>query len=251
MDCNEASLILDACVDGELELSRQLEVETHLAVCPACRKSAAKVKNDRESLRMNILVYEAPPELKMSIRAALRKETKPHITWTPRFRKPLLCAIALLVLSLVGGWLWTTASRDKDRELISQAISNHAHSLLVDHVLDVASSDQNTIRPWFTEKLNYSPPIADLSGTAYKLIGGRIDMLEKRPVAAIVYQYEDRLINVFVWPSTDHAIVFEDKSVQGFSVCGWHKAGLNYLIVSKLGSEEMENLEDQIRDRIQ
>jgi anti-sigma factor RsiW len=249
MVCHEANLLLDAYIDGELELNRQLEVEEHLALCAACKKSALIKKNQRDSVRANILVYKAPPELKRSIRAALRKESKREMPWIPRFRNTFLAAAAIIVISFLGAGIWMTISHGKDQELIAQAISNHVHSLLADHVLDVASSDRNTISPWFTRKLNYSPPITDLANAGYKLVGGRIDMLDKHPVAAIVYQHENQFINVFVWPTTRRSIAFEDKVIQGCTICGWHQGGLNYLIVSELDPDEMENFEDQLKDR--
>jgi anti-sigma factor RsiW len=249
MDCNQANLLLDAYTDGELELSRQLEVEEHLALCAGCKKAALTIKNQRDGVRANILVYKAPPKLKKSIQAALRKESKGEIAWIPRFRKTFFAAAAIIVLSFVGAGIWMKISQGKDQELIAQAISNHAHSLLADHVLDVASSDRNTISPWFTGKLNYSPPITDLANAGYKLVGGRIDMLDKHPVAAIVYQHENHFINVFVWPATSRSIAFEDKIIQGCTICGWHEGGLNYLIVSELDPEEMENFEEHLRDR--
>jgi len=116
-------------------------------------------------------------------------------------------------------------------------------------LLDVTSSDQHTVKPWVTGKLDYSPQIANLSEAGYELVGGRIDLLENRPVAAIVYQYQGHFINVFVWPAANHAINFDVQSHQGYSLCGWNKAGLNYLIISELNPADMEKFEDQLRDR--
>ena len=140
-------------------------------------------------------------------------------------------------------------SHDKDRELIAEAISDHSRSLLADHLLDVTSSDQHTVKPWVTGKLDYSPPVANLSEAGYPLVGGRIDLLENRPVAAIVYQHQGHFINVFVWPAANHTIDFDVQSHQGYSLCGWNKAGLNYLIISELRQADMEKFEDQLRAR--
>jgi anti-sigma factor RsiW len=81
------------------------------------------------------------------------------------------------------------------------------------------------------------------------LVGGRLDILENRQVAAIVYKHEDRFITVFVWPAANHAIDFDSQFFQGFNLCGWKKSGLNYLIVSELSRADMENFEDKLRDR--
>jgi anti-sigma factor RsiW len=142
-------------------------------------------------------------------------------------------------------------SHGKDRELIAQAIANHSRSLVVDHLLDVAASDQHVVKSWFTGRLDYSPPIADLAEAGYKLVGGRVDILENRPVAAIVYRYQDHFINEFVWPAARRAIDFDVQSHQGYRMCAWNKSGLNYLIVSDLSQEDTEKFEDHLRDRME
>jgi anti-sigma factor RsiW len=254
MDCDANKQLLHAYLDGELEFARRLEVESHLNDCQSCNRMAetilAETADDfRHLVRMNIPTYKAPPDLKASVRAALQKETQSEILWIRRFRRPLLYAAAVLVVSLISVFAWLGIYGDKDQGLVAQAISNHAHSLLLDHAVDVASSDQHTIRPWLAEKLDYSPPVADLADSGYKLIGGRIDMLEKRPIAAVVYQHEDHIINVFVWPAIHGAIDFEDQYHQGYLVCGWNKSGLNYIVVAALSREDMEKFEDELRER--
>ena len=76
MDCNETNWLLDAYVDSELELTRQLDVEAHLAACSRCKKAAGAAISFRYLVCMNMPVYKAPPELKATIRAALRKVPK-------------------------------------------------------------------------------------------------------------------------------------------------------------------------------
>jgi anti-sigma factor RsiW len=248
MDCNETNWLLDAYVDSELELTRQLDVEAHLAACSTCKKAAEAAINFRYLVRMNTPVYKAPPELKATIRAELRKVSKFEIKWISDLRRSLLYATAVLVVSLVFVWVWMATSHGKDQELIAQAISDHSRSLLADHLLDVTSSDQHTVKLWFTGKLDYSPPVADLAEAGYKLVGGRLDILENRPVAAIVYRHRDHFINEYVWPAASRAIDFDVQSHQGYSLCGWNKSELNYLIVSELSQAEMEKFEDQLRD---
>ena len=249
MDCNEIERLLDAYVDGELELTRQLDMEAHLAACLTCKKAAEAANNFRFSVRMNTRFYKAPPGLKTTIRAALRKESGSQLGWVSRFWRPLACTAGILVLGLSFAWAWIADAHHKDRELIAEAISDHTRSLLANHLLDITSSDQHTVKPWVTGKLDYTPPVADLADVGYKLLGGRIDLLENRPVAAIVYQYQGHFINVFVWPAASHAIDFDVQSRQGYSLCGWNKASLNYLIISELSPADMEKFEDQLRDR--
>ena len=155
MDCNETKWLLDAYVDGELEHTRQLDVETHLAGCPHVQRQSKQQLDFRHSVRMNMPVYKAPPELKATIRAALRKVSESEPEWISELRRPLLYAAAVLVVCLFCVWAWMASSHGKDRELVAQAISNHTHSLLADHLLDVTASDQHIVKSWFTGKLDF------------------------------------------------------------------------------------------------
>ena len=247
MNCDEATRLLDAYIDGELELSRHLDLEVHLAACPTCKNAAEAAINFGSWIRINMPVYNAPPKLKARIRAALRKESGPQVDWFTDFQRLLTMAAGIVILGLLFAWAWIAVSHGRDQELIAEAVSDHSRSLLDNHLLDVTSPDQHAVKPWLTEKLHYPPPIADLTQAGYKLVGGRIDLLANRPVAAIVYEHENHFINVFVRPVGDRAIDFDVQSHQGYSLCGWNKSGLNYLIVSELTGTDMEKFEDQFR----
>ena len=249
MDCHQAKRLLEAYLDGELELTGQLDLEAHLAGCTSCKKATETATKFHDALHMNMPVYKAPPELRAKVQAVLRKESKSETGWIPAIRRPLLCAAAVLLVCLLSVAAWMTTSRDKERALIAQAIWNHSHSLLVDHLLDVTGSDQHVVKDWFTGKLGYGPPIVNPSEARYKLAGGRLDMLENHQVAAIVYRHQDHVINEFVWPAANHIIDFDVQSHQGYSMCGWNKSGFNYLIVSDLSQADTEEFEDQIRER--
>jgi anti-sigma factor RsiW len=242
MDCNETRRLLDAYVDSELELTRQLDMEAHLAGCPTCKKVVEAAINFRFSIRANMPVYKAPPELQRKIRAVLRKESGSWLERVFQFWRHLAGTTGILVLGFSFTWASIAHSHDKDRELIAEAISDHSRSLLADHLLDVTSSDQRTLGPWITGKLDDTPPIADLSEAGYGLVGGRIDLLENRPVAAIDYRHQGHFVNVFVWPAANRAIDFDVQSHQEYRLCCWSKAGLNYLIISELSPADMENL---------
>jgi anti-sigma factor RsiW len=249
MDCHQAKRLLEAYLDGELELTGQLDLEAHLAGCTSCKKATETATKFHDALHMNMPVYKAPPELRAKVQAVLRKESKSETGWIPAIRRPLLCAAAVLLVCVLSVAAWMTTSRDKERALIAQAIWNHSHSLLVDHLLDVTGSDQHVVKDWFTGKLGYGPPIVNPSEARYKLAGGRLDMLENHQVAAIVYRHQDHVINEFVWPAANRIIDFDVQSHQGYTMCGWNKSGFNYLIVSDLSQADTEEFEDQIRER--
>jgi anti-sigma factor RsiW len=248
MNCDEVGRLLDAYLDGELDLTRQLNVETHLAGCFSCRDLAEDMTQFCSLVQMNTAVYKAPPQLKAKIQAVLRKEFESRVWWFSQFSLPLAYSAAVLVLSFGLTWTWRTLSHDNDQELIAEAIGDHARSLISLHLLDVTSSDQKTVRPWFVGKLDYSPPVVDLAQAGFTLIGGRIDMLDQRPVAAIVYQHGNYFINLFVWPVSARKIDLNVRSDRGYQFCGWNKAGLNYLCISEVSSLALEAFENQIRE---
>jgi anti-sigma factor (TIGR02949 family) len=250
MNCDEIRKFLDAYVDGELESTRQLDVETHLAGCPDCKKVAEQIANFSSFVRTDMKVYKAPPELRSKIRTSLRKESEPMFAWFFKYSRPLAYAAAGLVLGFALAWAWLTLSPSKDQDIVAEAISNHSRSLMVSHLVDCHSSDQQTVRPWFNGKLEYSPPVVDLEQAGYTLVGGRVDILEKRPVAAIVYQREKQIINLFVWPATGRKIDIDVRSERGYQFCGWNQAGLNYLCISAMSGDDLEKFEDQVREHL-
>ena len=168
--------------------------------------------------------------------------------WFSRVILPLAYAAAVLVVSFAVPWTWRTFSLAKDQALVAQAISNHVQSLIAPHLADVYSSDEHTVKAWFTGKLDYSPQVVDLAERGFPLIGGRIDMVDQRPVAAIVYQHGNHLINLFVWPVASRKIDLDVESDRGYRFCGWNKAGLNYLCISEGSAIALEEFEDEVRD---
>jgi anti-sigma factor RsiW len=250
MDCEEARESLDAYVDGELEPAHRLEIEKHLADCVLCRDAIERITKNNLAVRMNMPVYKAPPELKSKVRATLRKDDKPEFEWFTEHRRLLAYAAALVVVSCVLASTWFALSSNRDHALIAEAISNHYRSLMAAHPVECASSDQHKVRPWFDGKLDYSPPVPDLTQAGYNLVGGRVDILEQRPVAAIVYQHDKRVINLFVWPAKNRKLDLDTQSERGYQFCGWNNAGLNFFCISEISAADLETFEDEVRDKV-
>jgi anti-sigma factor RsiW len=246
MICDEVRRMLCAYVDKELEPTRQPDLEKHLAGCPSCQAAAEEIKNFSSLILINIPVYKAPGELKAKIQASLRRESRPNLEWFSRISLPLAFAAGLLFVSFAVPW--RTFSLAKDQALVAEAISNHLRSLIAAHLVDVYSSDGHTVEAWFTGKLDYSPQVVDLAERGFPLIGGRIDMVDQRPVAAIVYQHENHLINLFVWPVASRKIDLDVQSHGDYRFCGWNKAGLNYLCISEGSAIALEEFEDEVRE---
>jgi anti-sigma factor RsiW len=126
-------------------------------------------------------------------------------------------------------------------------VANHVRSLQVNHLMDVASTDQHTVKPWFAGKLDYSPPVIDLASSGYPLVGGRLDVLDHRNVAAIVYQRRKHFNNLFIWPAGQASLHQRVFNEDGYHALGWTRSGMNFLAVSELGEGELKDFVQMIQ----
>jgi len=125
--------------------------------------------------------------------------------------------------------------------LLNEAVSGHVRSLMAEHLMDVASSDQHTVKPWFDGKLDFAPDVKDFATNGFPLIGGRLDYLGGRAVAALIYRHNKHYINVFVWPSAGDRKP-ETTSLRGYSIINTTAHGLRYCFVSDLNAKELGEL---------
>jgi anti-sigma factor RsiW len=240
MNCKDIEEVIHGYLDGEIDLVRSLAIEEHLKNCPGC----ARLHRERQSLRTGIaggsLYLHAPKALERRVRSALRQasraEARPenrHGRWNwtwPRVLAPLATTALVLLIALPFVTLHSAENR-----LLEQVVSAHVRSLMADtsHLTDVASSDQHTVKPWFTGKLTFSPSVADFAARGFPLVGGRLDYIGDRPVAALVYQRRKHFINLFIWPATGTATsVAEIQTRQGYNIIHWKKAGMVHWTVS-------------------
>ncbi len=241
MDCVEAKDLVHFYIDQELDLLRVVDVDKHLQSCAACRDLYDRQRALRSTLRRDASYHRAPPELRERLRFAIRAQT--NGTTRPRARgrsqwNAGLAVAAAVVLS-VSVALYIVLPTPQDR-LENDVVSSHVRSLMVNHLSDVASSDQHTVKPWFNGKLDYSPPVNDLTAQGFPLIGGRLDYLDDRPVAALVYRHRQHAINLFVWPSADaHEQKQHALSRQGYNLLHWAHGGMEFWVVSDLNEAEL------------
>ena len=190
-------------------------------------------------------VYKPPRTLEAKIRESLRKESlRGQFLRFPGLRPSAYAAAAVLIGFAAGWYLRTTPTRT---DLVYEAIENHARSLLASHLVDVPSGDQHTVKPWFTGKLDFSPPVLDCADTRFPLIGGRVDMLEKRPVAAIVYKHGNHFVNLFIWPVSNHPVDLNVQTDRGYQFCGWNTGGLNYFCISEISRADLVSFAEAIQ----
>jgi anti-sigma factor (TIGR02949 family) len=236
MSCESANRLVEPYLDGELDAALKAQIEEHLAGCPSCAETHAQLAELREAIRERAPYYTAPPGLADRIRDSLPQVRR---TTRPVWRVWAMAASILLVASL--GWnLAQMRTRGAD-----EVIDSHIRSLMGTHLVDVPSSDQHTVKPWFNGKLDFSPEVRDFAPEGFPLAGGRIDYLAGRTVAALVYRRRQHVINVFVWPGAASSSV--DTTRNGYHVLGWAANGMTWRAVSDLNSAELHQFVDLYR----
>lgn len=257
MNCQELTEILDALIDKELDPVQTLKAEQHLKQCPECARRFEEQKTLHNLLSNQSLYFEAPQSLSGQVRKAVRSTAKPQtkppsrrwdLSWLwPRRLAPI--AIAFLAMLLVVPALLTRSSENR---LTGEIVSAHVRSLMADHLTDVVSSDQHTVKPWFNGKVTFSPPVPDLAAHDFPLIGGRLDVLDEQPVAAMIYQHRKHYINLFIWPG-GHSDT-EPKKVltqRGYNLIHWTQGGMNCWAVSDVNGTDLQQFAQLIRTTIE
>ena len=241
MDCRDVRNLLHPYSDGELDLVRHLQVEHHLAECASCTEQDRGLRQLRAAVASAPLYHRAP--------AGLRARLRPPPA-APARRRPSarLAATAAGVAVLAAGVLFWRAGPPAEDRLAGEVVAGHVRSLQVSHLTDVASSDRHTVKPWFRGKVDFAPPVPDLSGHGYALTGGRLDYLADRPVAALVYHRRLHAINVFVWPADDSEGGARSLGRQGFHIRSWHRSGMAYWVISDLNAGELDEFVRLFRD---
>lgn len=260
MSCQENSALIHGYLDGELDLVSTLGVEDHLRECATCAQTYRSLQTLRSAVRGGGLYFQPASDLAERLDSALqeaagagrpvpastREAAKGPRRWTWRAMAALAACLAFVA---VGVFRFAPGvSRHSHGDLVAQEVlASHVRSLMANHLTDVPSSDQHTVKPWFNGKLDFSPPVRDLSAQGFPLVGGRLDYLEGRPVAALVYQRRKHFINLFVWPSSADSgkqVVMQ----QGYNMHHWAESGMIYWAVSDLNNSELEEFVGLIRN---
>ena len=260
--CNETQRLLDAYVDNELDLSGALEVEEHLARCPVCAAEERGLRDLQETARAQLTRYPMPPELEARLFAALRagqpaasaaaekgsaaaqRSARPaRRAWRWAALAPAAAAAALVIVAAPRMW-----PRPSETSVEDAVIGAHVRSLLANHLTDVASSDQHTVKPWFQGKLDYSVSVKDWASEGFPLVGGRLDYVEDAPAAALVYKRAQHVINLFVWPSkrgNDGPV--QRLSRRGYGAYRWSTEGMSYWAVSDVNDADLKTFVELAR----
>jgi anti-sigma factor (TIGR02949 family) len=247
VSCKLTQRFVPGYLDGELDLSRTIEMETHLQVCGECMRELERQQALRAALQRGSLAYAAPEGLRERIQSSLRTSAPTEVRESASAWRPLLLlrwagAFAVLALCAVTAWQLLPGLRGptSDQRLAAEILTSHVRSLEASHLMDVASTDQHTVKPWFDGKLDFSPPVEDLASDDFPLVGGRLDYLEGRQVAALVYQRRKHFINVFVWP--DAAGSSSTQTIapqQGYNMMRWSRGGFQFWAASDVSAQDL------------
>jgi len=239
MSCEDVREFLDAYIDRELDVVSTLQFERHLVECASCRSISERYHELHDAVKVKIPHFEVPGELEKKIRAQLgRRDRTVGREWFPRWRGWAIAAglATLLIFSVVGN----VARRPSASQVLAdQVVASHIRSLMANHLADVISSDQHTVKPWFSGKLDFAPAVKDLSSEGFPLAGRRLDYIDNRPVAALVYKHRQHTINLFLWPSPDSDSGPRTTTIKGYNVLHGTRSHMAYWAVSDLNAAEL------------
>jgi anti-sigma factor RsiW len=258
MNCDDSHIYLPAYLDDELDVSDSLRVQKHLAACQDCQQTQEHQLVLRSALRDPELRAYPSADFSRRIEAAVRRAAKEEARARRSSRFEFLriesfrwlpAAAVLLLVTTIGAFLVTNSLRSSQQQLIASAVlTGHIRSLQPNHLIDVPSSDRHTVKPWFQGRLDFSPPVPDLSELGWTLVGGRLDYVDGRPVAVIVYQRRMHNINVFLWPNHGPAgDAIRQEEAQGYQILHWNGAEMTYWVVSDLNNAELLELARALR----
>jgi len=237
MTCAEANRLIGPWVDDELDVRTVAELEAHVGRCAACGREKNELLALRETARERLPRFDPPPGLEDRLLRGVREAGAPR----RRFARRLLREVALMAAAAsiaVAATSYVQRSADPGGEIVDA----HLRSLQAGHLTDVVSSDQHTVKPWFQGKVDFGVPVRDFAAQGFPLVGGRLDMVGGRPVAALVYGRRQHLINLFVGPATDRDRPLRSVSSRGYRVSSWAQGGLEYRLVTDIAASEADEL---------
>ena len=273
MNCEQAIKLIDGYLDGELDPIASQAIEQHLRECHNCDQAYKTHGSLIRAIGNATPYFKASAELRERIQSSLRKETTgdpvrngvrgAQVLFHKREREPrsilsetpwnwLGLAAALIFAAIIIFNVVPRLQRPgADQFLVTQLIASHVRSLMANHLTDVASSDQHTVKPWLDAKLDFAPPVIDLSSEGFPLVGGRLDYLDNRPVAALIYQRRKHFINLFVWPTgADTARSTKAMTREGYQLLHWKDSDFNYWAVSDVNEKELQEFKQLFEQQV-
>ncbi len=245
MSCDYARTALHGYLDGELDATGSAEFERHLENCRECSTSLGVEESLCSSLQRGGLYEHASVSLRKKIRAELDAATSSPLTRRIPAWRWLAVAAAILFVTVVSWYAWPRLQNSAASSPVTAAeiLDAHIRSLQPGHLVDVASTDQHTVKPWFDGKLSFIPPVKDYAEEGFSLVGARLDVLNGQNVAALVYARRKHFINVFVWPTKEpDTPIHPPGSRQGYQWVHWRHQGMEFCAMSDVSASDLHEL---------
>ena len=233
--CPDQELLLNAYIDDELDAANTARLDAHLAGCNGCRDELERLRTAHHLVSGEGVRHRMPDAMRSKIMEGLAAERKAAPApkrraswWAPALGGAIAASLAMaLILPL-----------QQQSRLDDELIAGHVRSLQVQHLVDVQTSNEHVVKPWFNGKIDFSPPVPELAAQGFPLAGGRLDYLDGRSVPAIVYKRRLHTINLFAWPSSDS----RERRVRkdGYAIDEWNERGLRYAAVSDISPGDLD-----------
>ncbi len=253
--CPEWRIMLHGFIDGELDSVRAAQFEDHLATCEICRAEMEGVAAVRKIIDQDGVRWRPPEALRSQVLSMLSFEqtaassSLPVPRQAPFWRRtfdfirqwsfvPSLAVLAASAFLFVNAPSQTLILQD-------EIMASHVRSMMADHLTDVLTSDQHTVKPWFNGRIDFSPPVSDLAKDGFPLVGGRVDYIGGRAVAALVYRRHGHVINLFIWPAASGAQTTTEHD--GYNMVQWSDGGLTFWAISDVASGDLAEFESFFR----
>jgi anti-sigma factor RsiW len=245
MSCDLDSAVLHSYFDGELSVIRAAEFQYHLARCSDCIDELAAMSSVRGSLKHARLYESAPVSLRLKIRVGIHPRTpttRPSLlfNWRGLAAVAALVFVALILWRVIPG---VRKEEDYQAEFAAEIVDAHLRSLLPGQISNVNSADPAILRAWFDSKVKFAFPVRDFAGNGFALQGGRVDIVQGRTVAALVYRSRDQVFNVFIWRTRASDDSVHAGTRQGYQWIDWRKDRLEFCAVSDATPSELRRLQ--------
>ena len=248
MNCELAKTTVHGYFDGELDAVRSAEFERHLENCVECQTELKDIESLRARLHESNLYEQASAEFRERIRKQLAHgaERVSPVRSRRWFLVPAFGSLAAAA-AVVAIMFFVLQSQTQSARITAELIDAHVRSLQPGHLTDVQSTDQHTVKPWFDGKLDFVPPVSDYSEQGFPLVGGRLDAVDGRNVAALVYSRRKHFINLFVWPYREKEPSFVSSgSRQGYHWMAWQSDDMRFCLISDASATDLRDLKDLI-----
>lgn len=244
MRCDLADSLLQGYFDCELSAPSADEFERHVEGCAACASELVELDILSARLKVAPLYEVAPPSLEKRIRTSLRPMT-PTTAMPRQVPRHWLAVAAVLLVFVVAGWRLRSAFNADDyrAELATEMVDAHVHSLRLAHLTEIHSNDGPTLNGWFKDKLSFAFSARDFAKDGFALLGGRVDVVDGRSVAVLVYTRTEHPISVFIWPTRERRTSPHAGSLQSYQWIDWRKGKLEFCAISEASAADLQQLQ--------